>query len=456
MTERIRFDTPMGRTGETLLRRLAEAGHAAYFVGGCVRDALLGRPVKDIDIATSATPDQVSLLYPEAIPTGIAHGTVTIPLDRWTFEVTTFREESAYTDGRRPDNVSFLSEIEGDLTRRDFTVNAMAADLEGRLVDPFGGRQDLAAGLLRAVGDPAERFAEDALRMLRLVRFAAEYGFEPEPATWAEAKLGAPGLAVVAMERVFGEVKRMLSGRDPYRALGLLRESGLLRWTKTRLRLPAELGLAEPPAPRTERNADAVAARTGGTVAASESGDPLRRLADVSEEPARWAFWFARMDLAPEDVDLALSALRTSAAFAADLRGALSLHRTLQGAPADNARRSWTLAAVRFGEDACRRWLSLAAALAGSPDYEWMAPYEADGARWLAAMPAKTQRDLAVGGADVLHAAGVRRGGPWVSALLDKLLGEAALGEVPNERAALLGRIDSLLPQYGIGSGDRS
>jgi len=420
MMEPIRFEGGMGEGGMEIVRRLAEAGHAAYFVGGCVRDALLGRAVKDIDIATSAKPETVIELFPHAIPTGLKHGTVTIPHRDWQYEVTTFRAESVYSDGRRPDEVVFIDDVEGDLERRDFTVNAMAVGADGRIVDPFGGRRDLAAKLLRAVGDPAERFGEDALRMLRFVRFAAEYGFAPDERTWAEVKAGAPGLAVIAMERVFGELSRMIAGADPHRALRLLAESELLRWTKERLRLPRELGLVP------------------------GEDDPLSRLPRVPDEPARWALWFDRMALGPEESDRACKALRTSGAFADALRRTLGLHAALRGAPEAAARRSWIAGALRYGEETSRRWLALAAAAAESEPYGWAARYVVSGPHWLAEMSARTLKELAIGGADVLAAAGGRKAGPWLHALLNRLLEETALGELPNDREALLARAQEL------------
>ncbi len=432
MTERIRFEDEMGRGGERVLRRLAEAGYAAYFVGGCVRDAMLGRPVKDIDIATAAKPEAVMALFPEAIPTGLQHGTVTVPLGEWRYEVTTFRAESEYSDGRHPDAVSFLDDVEGDLERRDFTVNAMAVDVDGRLVDPFGGRRDLEAKRLRAVGDPAARFGEDALRMLRFVRFAAEYGFAADEPTWEQAKLGAPGLAVVAMERVAAELSRMIGGSDPYRALALLRESELLRWTKERLRLPRTLGLAE---------------------AALAADDPLRFLDRVSDDLARWAFWFDRMALGPEEAEGVCRALRTSGAFETALRRLLAFHAALRGAPESIARRAWIGATLRQGEEAARRWLALGSAAAAAPEYAWTAPYVASGAIWLDEMPAKTLKELAIGGADAIAAAGGRRGGPWLADLLDRLLVAVALGELENAPDALLERVRTLLPRYGTGTG---
>lgn len=424
------FATPMGAAGAMLLKRLEEAGFAAYFVGGCVRDSLLGRPVKDIDIATSALPEQVMELFPNAVPTGIVHGTVTVPLSGWNYEVTTFRAESEYSDGRRPDSVSFIDDIRADLMRRDFTVNAMALDARGGLVDPFGGRSDLAAKRLRAVGNPAERFAEDALRMLRLVRFAAEYGFVPEEATWHEAKLGAPKLAAVAMERVCGELERMISGAGPHRALCLLRDSGLLRWTKTRLRLPVTLGLGDDPAT-----------------------DPLGSLPDITGDAARWALWFIRMELDGEEAERTCRALRMSAAFTGEVRRLLGLHRSLRGAPEESARKTWILSAVRYGTVSAESWLQLAKAVREYPDCGWLKPYADNGLQWLREMPVRSNRELDVNGNDLLALAGVRKGGPWLSSVLDKLTAEAASGELPNAREALLARARQLIALHGPGGG---
>ena len=184
-------------------RVLGEAGHQAVAVGGAVRDALLGRQPGDWDVATSAAPDQVVGLFRRTIPTGIQHGTVTVMAgrgpERLAVEVTTFRGEGAYSDARRPDQVVFGVPLDEDLARRDFVANAIAWDPIGRrLHDPFGGRDDLAARVLRAVGDPAARFGEDGLRIVRAIRFVAVLGFTLDPAT--EAAI--PGARKVVWEGV--------------------------------------------------------------------------------------------------------------------------------------------------------------------------------------------------------------------------------------------------------------
>lgn len=191
------------------------AGFAAHPVGGCVRDTLLGRAPEDWDVATSARPEQTMGLFGHTIPTGAAHGTVTVVLDGGTIEATTFRREGGYADGRHPDSVAFDVGLTGDLARRDFTVNAMAFGPGGEVIDPFGGQKDLHERLIRAVGDPLERFREDALRILRAVRFAAQLGFTIEPATAAAMEACAPGLSAVSAERVVTELEKALLSPAP-------------------------------------------------------------------------------------------------------------------------------------------------------------------------------------------------------------------------------------------------
>ena len=200
-----------------LLARLHGAGYAAYAVGGCVRDSLLGRTPQDWDLCTNARPEQVLVLFGEGqcIPTGLQHGTVTIKYGGQLYETTTFRTEGAYTDGRHPDEVHFVPDVRQDLARRDFTINAMAYnDAEG-LIDPFGGQQDLQQGILRAVGDPATRFEEDALRILRLYRFAARFGFAIDPPTGQAARALCAHLDCVSVERIEEELSKLLAAPAP-------------------------------------------------------------------------------------------------------------------------------------------------------------------------------------------------------------------------------------------------
>ena len=204
-----------------LLTMLRDAGYPAYAVGGCVRDALLGIEPHDWDICTSALPAQMQQVFRglHTVETGLKHGTLTVVVSHVPYEITTFRVDGAYTDHRHPDTVSFVDNIAEDLSRRDFTVNAMAWSPDAGLVDLFGGREDLAAGVIRCVGEPALRFDEDALRVLRALRFASVYDFTIDPATDAAARKLAPSLAGVAGERIREELLKLLCGRGAGRIL---------------------------------------------------------------------------------------------------------------------------------------------------------------------------------------------------------------------------------------------
>ena len=200
-----------------LLDTLHRAGYVAYVVGGCVRDSLLGLTPHDWDLCTSALPQQGMELFGEekCIPTGLQHGTVTVKQGGGLYEITTFRTEGTYTDGRHPDEVHFVPDVREDLARRDFTINAMAYNEKEGLVDPFGGQTDLQSGILRAVGVPHQRFTEDALRILRLYRFAARFGFSIDPPTAQAAQELCAHLDCVSVERIEEELAKLLSAPAP-------------------------------------------------------------------------------------------------------------------------------------------------------------------------------------------------------------------------------------------------
>ena len=200
-----------------LLYTLHRAGYAAYVVGGCVRDSLLGLTPHDWDLCTSALPQQVMELFgaQRCIPTGLQHGTVTVKQSGALYEITTFRTEGTYTDGRHPDEVHFVPDVREDLARRDLTINAMAYNEKEGLVDPFGGQADLQSGIVRAVGVPRQRFTEDALRILRLYRFAARFGFAIDPPTAQAAQELCAHLDCVSVERIEEELAKLLTAPAP-------------------------------------------------------------------------------------------------------------------------------------------------------------------------------------------------------------------------------------------------
>ena len=215
------FNMKLPRDVLFILDKMKESGYSAHVVGGSVRDSLIGRPLGDFDITTNATPDQTKAVFEDykTVDTGIKHGTVTLVLDGIPYEITTYRVDGDYKDNRHPECVTFTDRLEEDLARRDFTVNAMAYDPTSGLSDPFGGREDAEMKIIRAVGDPRVRFDEDALRILRALRFASVLGFRIEDATAAAARELAPRLTSISKERVYTELKKLIMGVDSRKIL---------------------------------------------------------------------------------------------------------------------------------------------------------------------------------------------------------------------------------------------
>ncbi len=205
-------------------------GHSLYVVGGAVRDWLLGIENNDWDFCTDATPEQVMAMFRSVIPTGIKHGTVTVIFRKETYEVTTFRTEGAYSDRRHPDSVNYVTDLKEDLSRRDFTVNAFAADCcDGTITDCFDGFRDLKAGIIRAIGNPAERFSEDALRLIRMCRFCSKLGFTADELTFESACSLSQTISCVSKERIYDEMSKILMTRKPSVGLNMMYETGLLK-----------------------------------------------------------------------------------------------------------------------------------------------------------------------------------------------------------------------------------
>jgi tRNA nucleotidyltransferase (CCA-adding enzyme) len=320
-----------------LLERLQSAGHEAWLVGGCVRDLLLAGTPKDWDVATQALPEQVVRLFKKVVPTGIAHGTVTVLVPEGSVEVTTYRVERAYLDGRRPSEVEFRRDLKDDLARRDFTINAIAFDpIAGTMKDPFGGQEDLGRRRVRCVGTPSERFGEDGLRPLRAVRFATVLEFELDAPT-AQAIPGAlPVFRKVAQERVRDEFLKLLLAPGAARGLSLLRQTGLLSAMLPELD-PSEDG------PRSDRVARAepslevrLAALLVGNVEADAALERLRLPGRVVEtvrqllafalqpESERWTDTEVRRWLVRLGPDRAEPALALARARGLDARGEIT------------------------------------------------------------------------------------------------------------------------------------
>ena len=221
----IRIQVP--EKAKRIIDTIMNAGYEAYVVGGCVRDSVLGREPNDWDITTSALPEETKTFFDHTFDTGIQHGTITVVLHKENYEVTTYRVDGEYADCRHPDEVSFTKNLTEDLLRRDFTMNAIAYHPNEGFRDPFHGQEDIAAGIIRGVGDPPKRFQEDALRMLRCVRFAAQLGFAIEPETWAALCANTALIQKISVERIREELEKLWL--SPYqKKTPLLWESGLL------------------------------------------------------------------------------------------------------------------------------------------------------------------------------------------------------------------------------------
>lgn len=211
-----------------LIKRLENAGFEAYFVGGSVRDYLLGRPIHDVDIATSATPEEVKQLFQRTVDIGIEHGTVLVLYQQKPYEITTFRAEGEYRDYRRPAEVSFIRKLNDDLERRDFTMNAIAMDRNGMLIDPFNGRQDIENRIIRTVGPAKDRFNEDALRLMRAVRFVSQLSFQIEDQTLKALSSHVFLLQNIAIERKKAEFEKILLGKSRKQAIEMMLDTNLI------------------------------------------------------------------------------------------------------------------------------------------------------------------------------------------------------------------------------------
>jgi poly(A) polymerase len=241
---------PLKSAATDVVRTLRQAGHEAYLVGGCVRDLLLGREPEDYDVATGATPDEVMRLFPQTYAVGAQFGVVLVPVQEpatAVIEVATFRSDGLYSDGRRPDDVTYTKDAKEDVQRRDFTINGLLLDplKNDEVLDYVGGRADLAAKTIRTIGEPAHRFTEDKLRMLRAVRFAARFDYQVDAATFAAIRKLAPEVHQVSRERVRDELVKMLTEGRARRAFELLDESGLLH--EVLPKVARMKGVAQPP-----------------------------------------------------------------------------------------------------------------------------------------------------------------------------------------------------------------
>lgn len=389
----------MEKEADEVLDHFLRHGFTAYKVGGYVRDKLLGVPIHDIDIATSATPEQVMTLFPQVIPTGIKHGTVTVGWKDCFFEVTTYRQEKSYSNGRHPDEVEFVTRIEDDLSRRDFTINAMAISRAGELIDPFGGKHDLAHKLLRAVGPPRQRFEEDALRILRGIRFSARFTLFIEERTWLAMKETGQGLKSISKERIRDEMTKMIEGEHPLIAIELLAASGLLPfvdWNRIFSRF-----FSHPCKERLE-----------------ETSDPF----------SRWALLFAISSLEAEQAYQHLVHWRFPKQFAHEVRLLLCFLQT-------TVTHEWMAKKILLEYD----WKIIRVGLMIKRWTKGKEPYleESIWEQWNAMIPIRQSKELALKGPELIQEFD-RKAGPWLGKLINHLYEQVAIWGLPNEKEALL------------------
>ena len=446
-----------------LCARLQQCGHRAWIVGGCVRDLLRGAPVADWDVATSARPSEVLHAFRRVIPTGIQHGTVTVVMPEsdggGSYEVTTLRGETTYSDGRHPDEVVFVDDIVADLARRDFTVNAIALDPtrldaapDGALIDPFDGRGDLARKLLRAVGKAEERFAEDGLRALRAVRFVATLEFELDPATAAAIRPALPTYRKVSAERVRDEWIKVLKARRPSRAFDAMREHGLLEASAPEL-LP-QVGCAQNQWHRYDVWGHALACLD------SCVGDPALRLSALLHDvgkPATKALsdkthdytFYDHERVGAELCEPLLQRLRFSNEERARIVHLVRHHLVCyEPAWSDTAVRRWIR---RIGKERLEDLYRLNEAdvrgkdLDAEPDLGGLRELQRRVGEVIARGEALTVRDLAIDGRVLMERLGIGPG-PKLGMLLERLMEEVLEEPTKNVVEGLVARAGELLP----------
>ncbi|MBY0220602.1 CCA tRNA nucleotidyltransferase [Paenibacillus illinoisensis] len=417
-----RVDLEMAEQSEQVLLKLNEEGYDAFWVGGCVRDELLGRSVDDMDITTSASPEQVMELFADCIPTGLQHGTVTVRSGGYYFEVTTFRTESEYKDNRRPSEVQFVKDIKEDLQRRDFTMNALAMDRRGTIVDPFGGQVDIREERVRCVGAASERFGEDALRMLRCVRFASVFDFSIAYNTWKGLMRQRDLLQHIAMERVRTEMVKMMAGPHPLRGLDLLLHSKILEYIKA----PVQ-------GSRFNRNL-------------------LLRIGELKEHDTllRWSLLLIAGQYKKDEADALLRKWTFSNDDRLRITGVLQFDELLKTVVQNDKdqvllRAEWISAELTCGSQAAADWLKIQRILpaghflSASAEASYQAIL-ANAAEWSRSMPVHELKELHITGENVL-ALLERKGGPWLGRLMKHLLRETAIGNIANQHEALTAEV---------------
>lgn len=378
-----------------VLQKIEDAGFEAYFVGGCVRDTILGDAIHDIDIATSAYPSEIKSIFKRTVDTGIEHGTVMI-LDHGTgYETTTFRTESGYQDYRRPDKVTFVRSLSEDLKRRDFTINALALRENGEVVDLFDGLGDLKKHLIKAVGDPNERFHEDALRMMRAVRFASKLDFVISAETLQGIKNNAPLLEKIAVERIRVEFEKLLMGQNPVAGLSDFIETGLYQYCPELKDQKQKL-----------------------------SGLLLFNNWQIENVEQAWAVIAIQLGMDTRGVSGFLKKWKTSNNLIVDVKKTLPVIHGLHNQKLE------PMTLFNAGEKAVKDANQVAKLYGWAvPDQKLKDKYDS--------LPIKTKNDLAVNGGILMKEAGIKPG-PLLGKILNMLVNQVVNGELANTQSALV------------------
>jgi tRNA nucleotidyltransferase (CCA-adding enzyme) len=419
----IQANGEMAKQSEVVLTRLNDQGFEAYWVGGCVRDEMLGRAVDDMDITTAASPEQVMSIFDDCIPTGLQHGTVTVRSGGYYFEVTTFRTESEYQDNRRPAAVQFVQDIKEDLQRRDFTMNALAMDVKGAIVDPFSGQVDIKQELVRCVGLAVERFGEDALRMLRCVRFASVFNFRIAYNTWKGLVDQRELLRHIAMERVRTEMVKMMAGPHPLKGLELLFRSRALEYVKA-------------PVDSSRFNKKLLAGMH------HLSGENVL---------LRWSCVLLAGHYDRDEADKLLRQWTFSNEQRVRITGVLQVEQLVtafveQCENDQELRESWIGTVLACGAQAANDWLLLQEQLpkrwrkGSEQTHDRLVKVQTHAAGWSQSMPVHEIKELKITGEQVLQLM-ERKGGPWLGQLMKHLLRETAIGNITNQHEALCAEV---------------
>jgi len=383
-----------------VLQSLHAAGHEAYIVGGAVRDTLLYKSISDIDIATSAKPAEVVSVFEKTIPTGLQHGTVTVLYNGYSYEITTFRTETVYQDHRRPEAVQFVQSLLEDLNRRDFTMNAMALNDQFHCIDPFHGITDLEAGVLRCVGHGATRFQEDALRMLRAIRFLTTYKLAPTYSLWRALIRNRELMKYIAMERVTTELGKIMNSPFVDRGITLLCRSHLLLTTKLKLHFSHELYRS--------------------------SMKEWLALSQFKDQEVRWALLFYQCGLSNEHALEDMQHLKFSKKQQDKVSQLLALHRQLVGADSISTE-LWLTLLERHGMTYCELWLEEIAPLL-ELDRHIKTIHNS--------LHIYAVNKLDVKGSDLIKWRDAS-GGPWVQHMLSALFRLVAIGKIANKKEEL-------------------